>query len=173
MNRTEKQAALEALSSDFKTHSAVFALDFRHLKVDQATELRQKIRDCGARYQVVKNTLALRALEGSQMASLGQHFKGMTGLAYAESDPVALAKVLDEFARTVPALTFKGGVVSGKELDAEAFKTLASLPGKDELSAMLLYVLEAPVKNFLGVLQASARDLVLVLKAALDERNEE
>jgi len=170
VNRTEKQAAVEALTRDFETHSAVFALDFRHLKVDQATELRRKIRDCGGRYRVVKNTLALRALEGSQMTTLGPHFKGMTGLAYAESDPIALAKVLNDFARAVPALTFKGGVVSGRDLDADAFKELASLPGKSELTAKLLYVLEAPVKNFLGVLQASARDLVLVLKAALDER---
>jgi len=173
VNRTDKQTAVDVLSRVFEHHSAIFALDFRKLKVDEATELRRKIRDCGGRYQVVKNTLALRALPGTAVEPLRKHLKGMTGLAYAESDPVALAKVLNDFAGAVPALSFKGGVVSGIELSGEEFKELATLPGKDELSARLLSVLEAPVRNFLSVVQASARDLVLVLKAALDERKKQ
>jgi large subunit ribosomal protein L10 len=94
------------------------------------------------------------------------HFRGMTGLAYTTSDPVALAKVLNDFAKDVPVLVFKGGIVSGKEVTPEQCKQLASLPGKDELAAKLLYVLQATVQSFLGVLQAPIRDFMLVLKAA-------
>ena len=84
-----------------------------------------------------------------------------------------MAKVLSDFSKVVPALTYKGGVVAGKELNADAFQELASLPGKDELMAKLLYVLGAPIQNLLGVFQASARDLILVLKASIDKRKED
>ncbi len=173
MNRTEKQSTVEALGRDFAAHPVVFALDFRGLKVGEATELRRKIRASGARYRVIKNSLALRAMEGTRVAPLGAQFQGMTGLAYTDADPVALAKVLNDFSKEVPALTYKGGMVAGKELSADAFQELASLPGKDELLAKLLYVLGAPIQNLLGVFQASARDLILVLKASIDKRKEE
>ncbi len=173
MNRTEKHSTVEGLSQDFAANPVVFALDFRGLKVGEATELRRKIRASGAQYRVIKNSLALRALEGTSIASLGAQFEGMTGLAYTDADPVALAKVLSEFSKVVPALTYKGGVVAGKELNADAFQELASLPGKDELMAKLLYVLGAPIQNLLGVFQASARDLILVLKASIDKRKED
>lgn len=173
MNRTEKQEAVEALVKDFDSNSVVFALDYRGLKVEQATALRRKIRDTGGKYRVVKNTLALRALQGTPYEAISGHFKGMTGLAYTDSDPVALAKVLNDFSKDVPALEYKAGVMSGKELDQEQFKALASLPGRDELYAQLLSVLQAPMRNLLSVFQASARDLILVLKAAVDKKKED
>ena len=166
VNRTEKRAAVETLAKDMEKLSGVFAVDFRGLKVEEATELRRKVREAGSKYRVVKNTLALRSLRGTPLESIGAHLSGMTGLAYTESDPVALAKVLNDFAKDVPVLTFKGGMVSGKEVSAEQCKQLASLPGKDVLTAKLLYLLQAPIQNLLGVLQAPVRDLLLVLKAA-------
>ena len=166
MNRTEKQGAVDTLAKDIETLSGIFALDFRGLKVDEATALRRKVRESGSKYRVVKNTLALRSLEGTPLAPITVHLKGMTGLAYTDSDPVALAKVLNDFAKDVPVLSFKGGMISGKEVTAEQCQQLASLPGKDELAAKLLYVLQATVQNFLGVLQAPIRDFMLVLKAA-------
>lgn len=166
MNRTEKQTAVDTLAKDIETLSGVFAVDFRGLKVEEATELRRKVRESGSKYRVVKNTLALRSLQGTPLEPMTAHFNGMTGLAYTESDPVALAKVLNDFAKDVPVLTFKGGMVSGKEVTADQCKQLAALPGKDELTAKLLYVLLATIQNFLGVLQAPVRDFMLVLKAA-------
>ena len=97
----------------------------------------------------------------------------MTGVAYTDTDPVALAKILNDFAKEVPALSYKGGMVSGKDVDPEQFKALATLPGREELLAKLLYVLQAPMRNLLGVFQASARDLILVLKAAADKKKED
>jgi large subunit ribosomal protein L10 len=173
VNRTEKQASVDVLQKDFSTHDVVFALDYRGLKVEEATELRKKIRESGGRYRVVKNTLALRALEGTSLEPLSPHFKGMTGLAYTDADPVALAKVLADFSKDVPALAYKAGIVSGKGLDEDQFKALASLPGRDELLGKLLYVIQAPMQNLLSVLQGTTRDLVLVLKAAGDKKKEE
>jgi large subunit ribosomal protein L10 len=135
--------------------------------------LRQKIRESGAKYRVIKNTLALISLKGTPVEGMSSHFKGMTGVAYTDTDPVALAKILNDFAKDVPALSYKGGMVSGKEVDPDQFKALASLPGRDDLLAKLLYVLQAPMRNLLGVFQAPARDLILVLKAAADKKKEE
>ncbi len=169
MDRTEKQAASEALAKDLAAPAAVFAFDYRGLKVEEVTELRRKIRESGGRYRVVKNTIAKRALEGDLLFALESHLKGMTGIAFTDEDPVALAKVLSDFAKEVPALEFKAGVMAEKELDRAAFAELASLPGKEELQAKFLSVLQATIQNFLGVLQAPARDLVLVLKAASEK----
>jgi len=166
VNRTEKQSAVETLAKDIETLSGAFAVDFRGLKVEEATELRRKVRASGSKYRVVKNTLALRSLQGTPLEPMTAHLSGMTGLAYTDSDPVALAKVLNDFAKDVPVLTFKGGMVSGKEVTPDQCKQLAALPGKDELRAKLLYVLGATIQNFLGVLQAPVRDFMLVLKAA-------
>ena len=166
MNRTEKQAAVHTLAKDVETLSGVFAVDFRGLKVEEATELRRKVRESGSKYRVVKNKLALRSLQGTPLEPMTAHFSGMTGLAYTDADPVALAKILNDFAKDVPVLTFKGGMVSGKEVTPDQCKQLAALPGKDELRAKLLYVLVATIQNFLGVLQAPVRDFMLVLKAA-------
>ena len=172
MNRTEKQTAVEQLSRDFEAFSGIFAMDFRGLKVDQATELRRKIRESGSKYRVVKNTLALRSLKGTSVEPIHVHLNGMTALAYTEADPVALAKVLNDFAKDVPVLTFKGGMIFGKEVTPEECKQLASLPSREDLLAKLLSVLQAPMQNLLGVLEAPARDLILVLKAAGDKSKE-
>ncbi len=172
MNRTEKQETVEQLNKDFEVLAGVFALDFRGLKVEEATKLRRKIRESGSKYRVVKNTLALRSLKGTSLEPIHVHLKGMTGLAYTEADPAALAKILNDFAKDVPVLTFKGGMISGKEVTPEECKQLASLPGREELLAQFLSVLQAPMQKLLGVLEAPARDLILVLKAAGDKPKE-
>ena len=172
MNRAEKQEAVEQLTKDFTVLSGVFAIDFRGLKVEEATELRRKIRESGSKYRVVKNTLALRSLKGTSLEPLQVHMKGMTGLAYTDADPVALAKILNDFAKDVPVLTFKGGMISGKEVSPDECKQLASLPSRDELLSQFLSVLQAPMQKLLGVLEAPGRDLILVLKAAQDKPKE-
>ena len=170
MNRTDKQASVERLNEDLGSLAAVFVFDYRGLKVSEATEFRRKIRETGAHYRVVKNTLAKRALEGTNFTSLEPHFTGMTGLAFTSKDPVALAKTISDFAKTVPAVAFKGGVLDDKVLDVSQFKALADLPSKEQLLSQLLSVLQAPIRNLFGVLKAPARDLVLVLKAASEKK---
>jgi large subunit ribosomal protein L10 len=170
VDRAQKQSAVETLAEDFGSVAAVFAFDYRGLKVEQATEFRTKIRESGARYRVIKNTLAKRAIAGTSLEALEPHLKGMTGLAYTETDAVALAKVISNFAKDVPAIVFKAGLLADRTLDESQFKALASLPSREELLSQLLSVFQAPIRNFLGVLQAPARDLVLVLKAHADNK---
>jgi large subunit ribosomal protein L10 len=170
MNRADKQTTVERLAGQFKRRPAVFALDFHGLKVEEATSLRRRVRESGSSYEVVKNTLTARALEGTGLDAMRPLLKGMTGLAYTEADAVTLAKTLSDFAKEVPAVSFKGGLVEGRLLTPREVTELASLPGRNELLARLLSVLQAPVQQLLGLLQAPARDLLLVLKAAAADR---
>jgi large subunit ribosomal protein L10 len=170
VDRAQKQSAVETLGKDLGSVAAVFAIDYRGLKVEQATEFRQKIRESGASYKVVKNTLAKRAIVGTSFEALEPHLKGMTGLAFTDTDPVALAKIINDYAKDVPAIVFKAGLLADQALDEGQFKALASLPSKQELLAQLLSVMQAPIRNLLGVLQAPARDLALVLKAHADKQ---
>ena len=172
MQRAEKQATVEAVHEKLTGIAAIFAIDYRGLKVSEATEFRNKIRETGGAYHVVKNTLTKRALEGTNLQPLESHLTGMTGLAFTENDPVALAKAIHDFAKDVPAIEFKGGILDNKAVDEAQFKALAALPSKDALYSQLLSVLQAPARNLLGVLQAPARDLVLVLKAHADNKGE-
>ena len=169
VQRADKEKTVETLSDDVSKISAIFAIDYRGLKVGEATEFRNKIRETGGKYRVVKNTLTKRVLQGTGFESLEPYLKGMTGLAFTENDPVALAKVISDFAKDVPAIAFKGGILDEKMMDEGQFKALAALPSKESLQAQLLSVLQAPIRNLLGVMQAPARDLVLVLKAKADK----
>ena len=169
MERADKQKAVESLNEKLSSLAAVFAIDYRGIKVSEATEFRRKIRETGGTYRVVKNTLTKRALEGTGLESLEVHLEGMTGLAFTESDPVALAKVIHDFAKDVPAIAFKGGILDDEVMDEGQFKALASLPSKEALLSQLLSVLQAPIRNLLSVLQAPSRDLILVLKAKADK----
>ena len=169
MERADKQKTVESLNEKLGSLAAVFAIDYRGIKVSEATEFRRKIRETGATYRVVKNTLTKRALQGTGLESLEEHLEGMTGLAFTEADPVALAKAIHDFAKGVPAIAFKGGIFDDKVMDEDQFKALASLPSKKALHSQLLSVLEAPIRNLLSVLEAPSRDLILVLKAKADK----
>ena len=169
MERADKQKTVESLNEKLGSLAAVFAIDYRGIKVSEETEFRRKIRETGGTYRVVKNSLTKRALEGTGLESLEAHLEGMTGLAFTETDPVALAKVIHDFAKDVPAIAFKGGILDDKAMDEGQFKALASLPSKEALQSQLLSVLQAPIRNLLSVLQAPARDLILVLKAKADK----
>ncbi len=166
MNRTEKQNVVDELHKEFGASPHAILVDFRGLSVPAATEFRRKVRQAGSRYRVVKNSLALRAVKDTPLEKLGPQFDGTTGVAYAVTDPVALAKVLVDFAKEHPALAVKAGLVSGTQmLDAEGVKALSALPSLPELRAKLLGLLQAPAVRLVRVLNAPATQLVRVLKA--------
>ncbi len=173
LSRTAKETRLEDLRAELGGAESVILVDFKGLDVPQATDLRRKVRSAEGSYRVVKNTLARLALEGTSFEALRDRLEGTTALAYCSDDPVVLAKALVDFAKDAPELTFRAAVVQGQTVDAEGVKGLSELPGKPELQAKLLMLLNAPATNFLRLLNAAPTNLLAVLKQVEEKAKEE
>src|SRR5206468_12875854 len=131
--------------------------------VPQVTELRKQVRETNSKYVVVKNTLALIAVKDSPLKQLEEYFKGPTAVAYNTTDGVILAKALTKFAKDVPAVQFKGALLAGQVVPASEIQNIANLPSRDELVAKLLYLMQAPIRGLVTVLQANIRNLAVVI----------
>jgi large subunit ribosomal protein L10 len=172
VTRADKVVELQQLEAAFKGSDSAILVDYKGMNVPQVTELRRQLRSAKANYKVVKNTIARRALKGTSFEVLEKFFEGTTAVAYTNTDPVALAKTLITFGKTAPMLTIKAAVVQGRAVKPADVAELAALPGKPELYARLLGVLQAPMVQIVTVLSATSRNLMNVLAAAEKKRQE-
>jgi large subunit ribosomal protein L10 len=173
VNRQEKIQSVEELQQLLTDVTSLVVTDYRGLDVGKMFELRNKLRESGVQYRVVKNTLARRAVSDTDKAFLADHFVGPTAIAWSDEDPVAPAKVLADYAKEHEELEIKVGYLAGNGIDVQAIMELAKLPGKDELRSKFLSVLNAPATKMVTLLSQVPRNFLLVCKqreAQLDEQ---
>ena len=155
LNLNDKKAVVAEVSAQVANAQTIVIAEYRGIEVTDLTVLRRKARESGVYLRVLKNTLVRRAVEGTPFAGLAEHMVGP--LIYSVSaDPVAAAKVLNDFAKTNDKLVLKAGSYAGKVLDKAGVQALASVPSREELLSKLLYVMQAPVAGFVRGLAALA-----------------
>ena len=171
-NREEKAQAISDFTEGIGSATNAFVLDFKGITVPQVTELRKQVRESGSHYIVIKNTLALIAVKDTPLTKLTGHFSGMTAVAYNTTDAVALAKVLTKFAKDVPAVQFKGAMLSGQIVAATEVANIANLPSREELVSKLLFLLQSPIRGLATVLAANIRNLAVVIDQVRQQKEE-
>src|SRR4029077_1733066 len=171
MNKTEKTEMVESLGGDLAKSSNAILFAFAGLKVPEETELRRQVRGTQSKYLVVKNTLALRATKGTALEAVAEHFTGATAVAYNQSNPVALAKVLTAFAKANPNLVFKAAVIEGQAVAASEIKAIAELPSREELVSRLLFRMQSPMRRWFTVLTGPIRNLAGVVSQIADQKS--
>jgi large subunit ribosomal protein L10 len=171
--RETKQRDLEALTQSLQSAKSAMVVSFAGLSVNKDQEFRNALRSAGAKYQVVKNTLARRAVKDTPFEQASESFKGVTAIAWTESDPVVLSKAMSKFMKDNADLyTFKTGVVDGRVIDLKQLTTIASLPSKEELISKLLFVINAQAQRVVTVINAVPRNLAVVIKQIGDQAPE-
>ncbi len=165
--KAEKKTEADALRTELAKVSTVILTTFQGITVEQDTHLRRAVQAAGGHYQVVKNTLAQHAGQGTPAESLLKGLKGTNSIAFTAADAVQLAKVLTKVAKEVPAFKFKAGVVEGRVIGIDEIQQLAQLPSKEELISKVMFLLNAPAQRIAMALAAVPRALAVVTSEAV------
>ena len=165
--RSEKQQDLDKLKGELAKVSTVILSTFQGITVEDDNKLRRAVQQAGGHYQVVKNTLAERAGEGTPNEALLKNLSGTNSIAYTQTDPVSLAKALTKIAKDVPAFQFRAGIVQGRVLSIAEIQQLASLPSKEELISKVMFLLGAPAQRIASALAAVNRNLAITVNEAV------
>jgi large subunit ribosomal protein L10 len=170
VTKAKKIEQVKKLGSELKNASSMIVATYSKLTVTQDFELRKALRPTGAKYRVVKNTLAELAGKGTKVESALKSLQGVTSIAYTEGDPVALAKALAKYAKEHPEFSFKAGVVEGRAITVKDIESLATMPSKEELYSKLLFLLNAPAQRLVTAVNAVGRNLAVVIDQGVQEK---
>jgi large subunit ribosomal protein L10 len=169
VTKARKHEQVEKLSKELKNVSNAVVATYTKMTVQQDYELRKALRGAGAKYQVVKNTLAELAGKGTKIEEGLKNLSGVTSIAYTTGDPVAMAKALVKYAKDAPEFTFKVGVVEGRVISIKEIQALASMPSKEELYSKLLFLISAPAQRLVTVMNAVGRDVAVVISQGVEK----
>ena len=169
LTKAKKTEKVAALATELEHSTSAIIGTFSKLTASKDYALRKTIRGAGGSYHVVKNKLAARAAQGTKIEAALQGLKGVSSVAYTSGDPVALAKALSTWVKDNAEFTFKLGIVEGKVITVDEIMALATLPGKEELFSKLLFLIQSPAQRLVTVINATGRDLAVVINQAAEK----
>ena len=167
LTRASKTKKVQVLAKELEASTTAIIGTFAKLTVAQDFELRKVVRGAGGKYRVLNNKLAAKASEGTKVEAALKGLKGVSAAAFTSGDPVELAKAFSKWVTDNAEFTFKLGIVDGKLINPEEVKALASMPPKEEIYAKLLFLINAPAQRLVTVLNATGRDLAVVVNEAV------
>jgi len=161
--RLQKEKEIEVLHREFEESPNALLVGFQGIKVGTDERLRRELRQAGVSYRVVKNTLAIRAADGTSMEQVKEQFTGATAIALSKNDPVTLAKLLSKWAKETPVFSFKAAVVEGKAIDVKNIESLSNLPSKEELISKVMFLINSSAQRIAVATAGVARNLTIVI----------
>jgi large subunit ribosomal protein L10 len=169
LTKAKKAEKVSTLAKELENSTSAIIGTFSALTASKDFDLRKTVRQAGGSYHVVKNKLAARSAQGTRIEAALQGLKGVSSVAYTSGDPVALAKALSTWVKDNAEFTFKLGIVDGKVISREEITALATLPGKEELFSKLLFLINSPAQRLATVINATGRDLAVVINQAVEQ----
>lgn len=170
VTKAKKVEQVDKLGKELDKVSSMIVATYSKLTVAQDYELRKTLRSSGAKYRVIKNTLAERAAKGTKAEQVLKDLAGVTSIAYTEGDPVALAKALSKYAKDNPEFSFKAGLVEGRVISMREIESLATMPSKEEIYSKLLFMLNAPAQRLVTAVNAVGRNLAVVVGQGVEQK---
>ena len=161
--RAQKQQEVDVLHQEFQESPHALLVGFQGIKVADDERLRRELRQANLSYRVVKNTLAIRAAEGTPMDAIKDNFSGATAIALSKDDPVTLAKVLSKWAKESPVFSFKAGIVEGRAIRVQDIEAIATMPSKEELVSKIMFLINSGAQRLAVATAGVARNLTVVI----------